>query len=90
MRFVKPLDLDIIKEMLLKTKKFITIEENVLTGGFGYGIKAFLHDREAVVECVGLPDQFIEHGDLKILRKKYGLTSESIAEKAFQLLKTSK
>jgi 1-deoxy-D-xylulose-5-phosphate synthase len=89
MRFVKPLDLDIIKEMLLKTKKFITIEENVLTGGFGWGIKTFLHDREAVVECVGLPDQFIEHGDLKILRKKYGLTSESIAEKALQLLKTS-
>jgi 1-deoxy-D-xylulose-5-phosphate synthase len=86
MRFLKPLDINIIKEILLKTKKFITVEENSLIGGFGESIKFFLYGSGAIIECIGLPDKFIEHGSLKILRKKYGLTCESIAEKALQML----
>jgi 1-deoxy-D-xylulose-5-phosphate synthase len=86
MRFLKPLDVDTLKEMLLKTKKFITVEENALTGGLGETVKAFLCGSGAVVECIGLPDKFIEHGSLKFLREKYGFTPESIAEKALQML----
>jgi 1-deoxy-D-xylulose-5-phosphate synthase len=87
MRFLKPLDFGILKEnMLLRTNKFITVEENVLIGGFGESVKAFLCGSGAVVECIGLPDRFIEHGDLKILRNKYGLTAENIAEKALKIL----
>jgi 1-deoxy-D-xylulose-5-phosphate synthase len=86
MRFLKPLDVDTLKEMLLKTKKFITVEENALTGGFGETVKAFLCGSGAVVECIGLPDKFIGHGSLKFLREKYGFTPESIAEKALQML----
>jgi 1-deoxy-D-xylulose-5-phosphate synthase len=86
MRFLKPLDVNILKEMLLKTKRFITIEENALTGGFGETVKAFLCGSGAVIECVGLPDKFIEHGSLKFLRERYGFTPENIAEKALQML----
>jgi 1-deoxy-D-xylulose-5-phosphate synthase len=85
MRFLKPLDVDILSEMFLKTKKFITVEENVLIGGFGESVKAFLSGNGAVVECIGLPDKFVEHGSVKILRKKYGLMPENIAEKALEI-----
>jgi 1-deoxy-D-xylulose-5-phosphate synthase len=86
MRFLKPLDEDIIKEMLAKTKKIVTAEENVLAGGFGESVKALLCDTDAVVECIGLPDKFIEHGSPKVLREKYGLTAKNIAQTAFKML----
>ena len=86
MRFLKPLDVETINAMLLKTKKFITVEENALIGGFGESVKAVLYGSGAVVECIGIPDKFVEHGSLKILRKKYGLTSDSIVERALKLL----
>ncbi|MCA6073054.1 MAG: 1-deoxy-D-xylulose-5-phosphate synthase [Endomicrobium sp.] len=86
MRFLKPLDIETINAMLLKTKKFITVEENALIGGFGESVKAVLYGSGAVVECMGLPDKFIEHGSLKTLREKYGLTPENMAERALKLL----
>jgi 1-deoxy-D-xylulose-5-phosphate synthase len=86
MRFVKPLDCDVINKMLLKIKKFITVEENSLIGGFGESIRSFLREGGAIIENIGIPDKFIEHGDLKVLRKKYGLTAENIALKALKLL----
>lgn len=85
MRFLKPLDEDIIKDMFLKTKKFITVEENALIGGLGESVKALLCNTDAIVESIGLPDQFIEHGNSKVLREKYGLTAENIAETALKM-----
>jgi 1-deoxy-D-xylulose-5-phosphate synthase len=85
MRFLKPLDVKLVKEIFLKVKKFITVEENSLIGGFGEIVKSVLCGSEVVVECLGLPDKFIEHGSLKILRDKYGLTAENIAQKALQM-----
>ncbi|MDR0978090.1 MAG: 1-deoxy-D-xylulose-5-phosphate synthase [Endomicrobium sp.] len=85
MRFLKPLDTGIIKEMLSKTKKFITVEENSLIGGLGKSIRDVLFGTGADVECVGLPDKFIEHGSIKILREKYGFTPEALAEKALKM-----
>ncbi|MDR2676891.1 MAG: 1-deoxy-D-xylulose-5-phosphate synthase [Endomicrobium sp.] len=84
MRFLKPLDIYTIMKIFTKTKKFITVEENVLIGGFGESIKSLLRN-EAIIECIGLPDKFIEHGDIDLLRKKYGLTSENIVAKALAM-----
>ncbi|MDR2860247.1 MAG: 1-deoxy-D-xylulose-5-phosphate synthase [Elusimicrobiota bacterium] len=86
MRFLKPLDEEIINETLLQTKKFITVEENALSGGFGESIKALLCNTDAKVESIGIPDTFIEHGDINILRQKYGLTSENIVNTALKML----
>jgi 1-deoxy-D-xylulose-5-phosphate synthase len=90
MRFLKPLDVDIIKEKLLKTKKFVTVEENSLIGGFGESVKNVLFGIGAEVECIGLPDKFVEHGNVKILREKYGFTPESIAKKALKMFANGK
>jgi 1-deoxy-D-xylulose-5-phosphate synthase len=90
MRFLKPLDVDIIKEMLSKTKKFVTVEENSLIGGFGESVKNVLFGTGAKVECIGLPDKFVEHGNVKILRKKYGLMPEGVANKALKLFADGK
>jgi 1-deoxy-D-xylulose-5-phosphate synthase len=87
MRFLKPLDFSItMKEIFIKVKKIITIEENVLIGGFGESIKSFLCNENVVVKCIGLPDKFIEHGDLAVLRKKYGLTSENLVKEALKII----
>jgi 1-deoxy-D-xylulose-5-phosphate synthase len=86
MRFLKPLDKSIIKEIFAITKKFVVVEENALIGGLGESVKAVLCNMDAVVECIGLPDKFIEHGDAKILREKYGLTAKNIAETALKIV----
>jgi 1-deoxy-D-xylulose-5-phosphate synthase len=86
MRFLKPLDEEIIKETLLKTKNIITVEENALSGGFGESVKALLCGCGANIISIGLPDKFIEHGSLGILKKKYGLTPENVAENALKLI----
>jgi 1-deoxy-D-xylulose-5-phosphate synthase len=90
MRFLKPLDVDIIKEVLSKTKKFVTVEENSLIGGFGESVKNVLFGTGAEVECIGLPDKFVEHGNVKVLRKKYGFTPEGVANKALKMFADGK
>jgi 1-deoxy-D-xylulose-5-phosphate synthase len=90
MRFLKPIDVDVIMEMVKNTKNFITVEENSLIGGLGDTVKNILFGLEAKIECIGLPDKFIEHGSIKILREKYGLTPESVAEKALKMFKNGK
>ena len=87
MRFLKPLDINTVREeILIRTRKIITIEENTLIGGFGESIKAFLCNEGVIVKCIGLPDEFIEHGDLRILREKYGLTPENLIKETLKML----
>lgn len=87
-RFIKPLDEELIIEFAKKTKRVITIEENTLVGGFGSAVCELLMDKKVSVKIkrIGLPDKFIEHGDLKTLKIKYGLTSEHIKQSALELL----
>ncbi|MBI2877469.1 MAG: 1-deoxy-D-xylulose-5-phosphate synthase [Candidatus Tectomicrobia bacterium] len=75
-RFIKPLDGELIREWALRTGKVVTIEENVLQGGFGSAVLELLSEEglgHIPLQRIGLPDQFIEHGSQAILRKKYGL-----------------
>ena len=89
-RFIKPLDEDLILDFAKKTGKIITVEENTLIGGFGSAVCELLADRNVPVKIkrIGLPDKFIEHGDLKTLKRKYGLTSETLKKIALELLNT--
>jgi 1-deoxy-D-xylulose-5-phosphate synthase len=83
-RFVKPLDVDLIENT---PGYLITVEENVLMGGFGSAVREFLPDGR-LIGCIGLPDVFVEHGPCLVLHEKYGLTPEAIsayAQKAFSL-----
>ena len=87
-RFVKPLDENLILDFAKKTGKIITVEENTLIGGFGSAVCEFLADKNVSVKIkrIGLPDKFIEHGDLKTLKKNYGLTSECIKQVVLELI----
>jgi len=81
-RFVKPLDKTLLREKAPEFRAIVTIEENVLMGGFGSAVMELLRDLNINIPVyrVGLPDQFIEHGGQNILRGKYGLDKEGIYE----------
>ncbi|MBD3379045.1 MAG: 1-deoxy-D-xylulose-5-phosphate synthase [Candidatus Omnitrophica bacterium] len=81
-RFVKPLDSVMLEEVFHKHKKVFTIEEGVASGGFGGAVLEFA-ERENIsgvkIRCIGLPDEFIEHGSQEELRRKYHLTPDELA-----------
>lgn len=82
MRFARPLDEALILESVRKTKGIFTIEEHVLTGGFGSKVLEFLEERrqtQVPVWRLGLPDEFIEHGSREDQLDFFGLTPEKIA-----------
>ena len=92
-RFVKPLDIDLIVSLAEKIPNIITVEENVLQGGFGSAVLECLIDNGLSglsVKRIGVPDTFIEHGPPDLLRSKYGLDSENIVNTACKLLSIRK
>lgn len=88
-RFAKPLDEDCIIRHAMRTARIITVEENVLAGGFGSAVLELLADRQMYgirVRRLGLPDNFIEHGQPDQLKHKCGLTPDHLVEAALELL----
>jgi 1-deoxy-D-xylulose-5-phosphate synthase len=81
-RFVKPLDEATLLEAARETRRLVTVEENVLAGGFGSAVlECLASHREAEgvqVLRLGLPDAFIEHGSPELLRDLSGLTASGI------------
>lgn len=89
MRFIKPLDEELILEMAGKTGHLVTVEENAVTGGFGSGVLEVIHRHElkgCTVQNIGVPDRFVEQGNVNLLREKLGLTSEGIVEEIKKVL----
>ncbi|MGQ9859657.1 MAG: 1-deoxy-D-xylulose-5-phosphate synthase [Thermodesulfobacteriota bacterium] len=90
-RFVKPLDRDRLLPLMLRIGRVITVEENVLAGGFGSAVLEMLQDStrevpEVKVLRIGIGDQFVEHGSPAELRARYGLDAQSIAQRALESL----
>ncbi|WP_018249973.1 1-deoxy-D-xylulose-5-phosphate synthase [Orenia marismortui] len=83
MRFVKPLDKQLIKNLADRFNLLFTVEENVLQGGFGSAVAEFLVDQNLNVKLkrIALPDEFIEHGSREELLAKYGLDIAGIKAK---------
>ncbi len=86
-RFIKPLDKELIMKLACKTKMIVTVEENVLSGGFGSAVRELLNDSCVPVKNIGLPDSFIEHGSPRVLREKYGLSVNGITESIRKFVK---
>lgn len=86
-RFVKPLDKSLFKQLAQKHKNVVTVEENVVAGGFGSAVGEVLAETNIRIKHIGLPDQFIEHGQCSLLRKKYHLTGEAIYKEIKEFLK---
>lgn len=82
-RFLKPLDEETIIKSISKTKKAITIEDNVLKGGLGSAVIELLNKKELEnikVDTFGYDDIFVEHGKTEELEEKYGLSANKILE----------
>ena len=79
MRFVKPLDENLLHEIFTNHKKIITIEDGVISGGFGSAILEFASENKYKndIKILGIPDEFIEHGSVHQLQQKLHLDVES-------------
>lgn len=83
-RFVKPLDEDLLQELAAEHHLVVTLEEGVITGGFGQIVATWYETQDiqnVQVYPVALPDQFIEHGSVEILREKYKISAEQITDR---------
>ena len=83
-RFLKPLDEETIVKSIEKTKKVITIEDNLLKGGLGAAVLEVINKNKLEnieINSFGYDDTFIEHGKVEELEKKYGLSAEKIVKK---------
>ncbi|MFN8164036.1 MAG: 1-deoxy-D-xylulose-5-phosphate synthase [Solirubrobacterales bacterium] len=87
-RFAKPIDAKLIERLAREHDLLVTIEENVLPGGFGSAVLEHLEDafaeapaERARVLRVGLPDRYVTHGKPALLRGEVGLTGQSVAER---------
>ncbi|HEY1284609.1 MAG TPA: 1-deoxy-D-xylulose-5-phosphate synthase [Solirubrobacterales bacterium] len=94
-RFVKPLDTELIERLAIGHELVVTIEENVLAGGFGSAVLEHLEDafadrpgERARVLRIGLPDRYVAHGKPALLREEVGLTGSSVAERVLAALRS--
>jgi 1-deoxy-D-xylulose-5-phosphate synthase len=92
MRFVKPLDGELLHEIFGKFKKIITVEDGCVMGGFGSAVIEWMSDHgyQAQVRRLGIPDEVIEHGEQIELHRECGFDPEGIAEAVRNLAEVSK
>ena len=81
-RFVKPLDTEMLERMAEEHELFVTIEENVLSGGYGERVLEYASRARLGVHVlnIGIPDDYVEHGNVEVLRHEVGLDCESIVK----------
>jgi 1-deoxy-D-xylulose-5-phosphate synthase len=82
-RFVKPFDEELVRELAVHHRYVVTMEDNVYSGGFSQTIESFLMENRICHRClrIGLPDRFIEHGSADEIYEKYGMDAASAAKK---------
>ena len=92
-RFAKPLDGELLDHLASEHELVVTIEEGVLSGGFGSGVLEHLEDSfagrdedRARVMRIGLPDRYVTHGKPALLREEVGFTGEAVAERVLSSL----
>jgi 1-deoxy-D-xylulose-5-phosphate synthase len=88
-RFVKPMDEELLHEVFQKYSKIITVEDGTVLGGFGSAILEFMnaHHYKADVKILGIPDIVIEHASQKHQQKQAGIDPESIADAIREIAK---
>jgi 1-deoxy-D-xylulose-5-phosphate synthase len=88
MRFVKPLDEQLLHDIFRKFNKIITVEDGVITGGFGSAVLEFMANEGYKAEIVrlGVPDRFVEHGTQQELYSECGYDADSIARQIHAMM----
>jgi 1-deoxy-D-xylulose-5-phosphate synthase len=89
MRFVKPIDEEMLHEIFSKFNKIVTVEDGTVVGGFGTAVLEFMskHNYTAEVKMLGIPDRIVEHGTLKELYRECEYDSKAIADTVRVLVK---
>ncbi|KGX90916.1 1-deoxy-D-xylulose-5-phosphate synthase [Pontibacillus halophilus JSM 076056 = DSM 19796] len=88
-RYIKPMDEAMLHDLMAQSMPLLTVEEAVLQGGFGSAVLEFAQDHQyynQIVQRIGIPDRYIEHGSVGQLYEEVGLTKENIADKLEELL----
>ncbi|TMW73742.1 1-deoxy-D-xylulose-5-phosphate synthase [Alteribacter natronophilus] len=88
-RSIKPLDEDMLKQIAMKNKPVLTLEEHALLGGFGSAVLEFFHENHfhsVTVERMGIPDRYIEHGGVPQLWEEIGLTPANVADRVMDII----
>lgn len=83
-RFAKPLDEDVLNHITEHHKVIVTLEENVISGGFGEHVTEFYNNedgRDIRILNIAIPDEYVEHGNVDLLRKEVGLDVDTIVER---------
>ena len=89
MRFIKPLDEQLLHKIFSQFDKIITIEDGTIVGGFGSAVVEFTSEKNyhsKTIKRMGIPDNFIEHGTVSELQEIVGLDKESILKEIKKLL----
>ncbi|MBH0168545.1 MAG: 1-deoxy-D-xylulose-5-phosphate synthase [Bacillota bacterium] len=88
-RFIKPLDSKMLKELYAENMPILTLEEAVLQGGFGSAVLEHAADHQAnvIIDRMGIPDCFIEHGSVTKLLEEIGITTPDLVERVKTLVK---
>jgi len=90
-RFAKPVDRELLTALVNRAKYLVTVEENVINGGFGTVVTSLLKETnqpDIRMKSIGIPDEFVEHGTQAILRAKYSLDAQGIARQIMGFLST--
>jgi 1-deoxy-D-xylulose-5-phosphate synthase len=89
-RFAKPLDGELVERLAAEHDLLVTVEENVLPGGFGAAVLEHVEDSlgsdRARIMRVGLPDRYVTHGKPALLREEVGLTGDAVADRVLAAL----
>lgn len=84
-RFVKPLDTELLDSLLEKHDFLVTLEENAESGGFGEHVVQYFNNKDAEhmprIQNIALPDVYVEHGNVEILKRELGVDAESIVKR---------
>lgn len=92
-RFVKPLDRELFRDLLIRVPRLITIEDHTVVGGFGSALLELLAEEGITgveVKRLGVPDRFVTHGTQDELRKICGFDKDAIAQAALQMARRAK
>ncbi len=87
-RFAKPFDKDYLNKIMTKYDLIVTMEENVVTGGFGQQVQTYLDEKNysGRVLKIAVPDEFVRHGNVTLLFKELKMDAESITERIINFL----
>lgn len=85
-RFVKPIDTGALREAAGEHRLIVTMEENVAAGGYGEKVLQYISEEKLGVDCLqaALPDAYIEHGNVEMLRSEIGMDADSICRRILE------